>query len=399
MMTSRKALLPLSLSIALTACGGGGGGGSNATPEVSPPAATPQLQQVDGQLIAPVLPTLGAAIASGGMRQVYRRGGSTLGALATEDCDSIPTGYTALDSVAVEALDASSGVLTTFTTDECGAFSISLPDGVATLRAVQAGYEPLAVDVEVFTDADQGALASLLPEGAGYELTTLQFLGDNQVAATVVDSVTRRAVIGLPATSFELLLNGSVQSIAKISSVAATSTAASVVLVLDASGSMGRRVTESLDKIDLASLAAHEFIDGKSPDDETGLVVFDSQVFPITNTFLENNIPMQNSGGAPVPWNYGDTGFVTSDIPLHRMADAYNRQSVFYGRRSGIPLHPVSGDVLTADRTPFGGATALWDACIAGLEQLITGAGNGRQLIVAMTDGRNNSSISDRSCP
>ncbi len=386
-MNIRRAFsLPTIIVVAfLSACGGGGGSNS----------PVPQLVQgpgkVDGQIIVPEIPTADSGVVAK-LRQSKAQGGIGLAAEASA-CDTIPPGYRALADATVEAKDQDNNVVQTFTTDTCGAFDVTLPANVTSLSTTLTGYQPLSVDVAVFSDTEQGKLASMLPTGAEYQISSLQYVGNNRVVFSVVDSVSRRAVIGLPQSAFTVAVNSVDQPIQDISSVAATNSEASVVLVMDASGSMVTSVTPDLDRIDLASIAAHTFIDGKGAADETGFVIFGSSFDRITSDFLENTIPLQDSSGTPVPWQFTDSGFVDSNQTLHRVADAYNRNSELYGA-GGVALHAESGDVLTSERYPFGGTTALWDGVVESTVML-GAASNGRQLIVAMTDGRNNSSSND----
>ena len=369
----------------LTACGGGGG--SN--------GPVPQLiqgnEKVDGQIIVPEIPTAQTGVVAK-LRQSKAQAGTSQAAEASA-CDTIPPGYSALENATVEARDQDGNVVQTFTTDTCGVFDVTLPATVVSLSATLDGYQPLSVDVAVFTDTEQGKLASMLPTGAEYQISSLQYVGDNRVVLSVVDSVSRRAVIGIPQSAFAVTVNSVDQPVQDISSVAATNSEASVVLVMDASGSMGSSVTADLERIDLASIAAHTFVDGKGAADETGFVIFGSSFDRITSDFLENTIPLQDSNGTAVAWQFTDSGFVDSSQALHRVADAYNDNSELYSA-GGVALHPESGDVLTIESYPFGGSTALWDGVVEGTVMLAS-AGNGRQLIVAMTDGRNNSSSND----
>lgn len=373
----------------LTACGGGGGGDSPAPQQIQ------GVGTVEGQIIVPEVSTAKSGVVAK-LRQSKTLTASNLAADATA-CDKIPPGYSPLADTDLEAMDQNNNVLQTFTTDVCGVFSTALEANVAVLGtvagALRSGYEALLVDIAVFTDAEQGQLVSLLPEGAECQISSLQYLGDNRVAFSVVDSVSRRAVIGLPQNAFTVKVNTLDQPIQDISSVAATNSEASVVLVMDASSSMSLAVAADLDRGDLASIAAHTFIEGKGDSDETGFVIFYTSVDRITADFLESTIPIQDSNGASVPWQFTDSGFVTSAQALHRVADAYNRNSALYSS-SGVALYPESGDVLTSESYPFGGSTALWDGVVEGTVMLAD-ASSGRQLIVAMTDGSNNSSSND----
>lgn len=382
MKYSLQLTLSFFLLSSLVACGGSGGGGDDAPP---PP---PDIN-VSGQLIAPEVPTA----TTGVVAQMQSVATSNITA-QDEGCDSVPLGYRPLNGTTVEALFADKTVARSFNTNACGQFSLMLPPDVDSLSVREPGFEPLSADIKVFTDSDQGQLASLLPKGATYLISTLQYLGGDRLAFSIVDSISGRAVIGRPRSILSVTINSVEEPIRDISSVAATNNEASVVLVMDSSASMRYSVTPGFDRIDLASIAAHTFIEGKGAKDETAFIIFSSGVYLINEMNLEAGLPMQDSSGATVAWQFSDNGFVTASQPLHRVADAYNSNSIFYGGVSGRPLHVQSGDVLTSVSYPFYGSTGLWDAVLEGVSTLST-ATNGRQLVVAMTDGADNTSVYD----
>ncbi len=324
--------------ILLTACGGGGGS-SSPVPQLIQSADT-----VDGQIIVPQIPTAASGVVAK-IRQNKTQAARTQAAEASA-CATVPPGYNPLANANLEARDEDNNVVQTFSTDACGAFSVALQASVAAVGAALTGYEPLSVSVAALANAALGSLVSMLPDNAEYEISSLQYLGNNRLAFSIVDSVSGRPVIGLPPNAVSVTVNTLDQPIQNISSVAATANSdASVVLVMDASGSMSTIVAPDLDRIDLASLAAHTFINGKGAADETGFVIFGSSFDRLTSDFLENTIPLQDPFGRPVSWEFSDSGFVSSSQALHRAADAYNFNSVLY-RPSGVALHPESGDVL-----------------------------------------------------
>lgn len=374
----RHAALATAATLALAACGGGGGGGNDTG------GGGDDTQAVKGVLVQP------QSTAATSANVLAARQGRERAASA--ECPDVPDGYDPLASVGVQFLDDASTVLATLTTDDCGGFAGDVPAGATRVSAAPAGLGPIEQPVSSFTGATP-TVSSALPANADLVISVLQDLGSGKVALTVSDSVTGKAVLGLGAASFGFAAAGAPVAASGVAYGASTSQSASVSLVLDASGSMyGNVGTTGLTRYQLAAAAAHEMLDGlTSGTDEAGVVVFDDVVSTINDTALANFNWFDGNGVATTPYAFSATGLSSTIASLRTIVDLYNPYSQIYINGSKTDaVHPDT----TAKRLSFplfGGATAYFDATSAGLS-LLSGAANVRKIVVALTDGQDNSS-------
>ncbi len=328
-----------------------------------------------------------------------------MGANGETECENVPRGYVPLRSATLIALDGNDEALGEFAqTDACGLFSGRAPRGTQTVRAEAAGYRPLETSVQRFTAESRSPLASTISADSGYVIGVLQRQSDGRMAFTVVDDKTSRSVIGIPARAFSVEVNGAQVGVTEISDAAVTGEAASVVLVLDASGSMSRGAYIDPDGVrftrwHLTRLATHEFLDSKAPADKVAFLIFDRSVDFIDNEWIENNWTVRSRmDGSEVGYRFSDSGFTTEAEDLRLIADAFSPYSSVYQnprtsfRLPDAEMHPVTAALdLEIERYAWGGFTALFAAVDEGIDRLL-GAGNERKVLVTMGDGGDNSS-------
>lgn len=320
-------------------------------------------------------------------------------------CPDVPVGYEPLVSVVVTPLRADGTPAgTAFTTDACGAFTSTVPPDVATLSIAATGsLQARTFDVTAFVGGT--SLGSTLPLGATYEIASLYRLDANRIGLSVIDSLTKKAVLGLPASLVTAKIDGAATTLADFAS-SLNATLSSTGLVMDASGSMGTTVFtdtttgKSFDRFSLASIAAGEFISGKQSIDEVAIVIFDDTSTLIDDAYLANLSFTDATSGAAVPVVTATDGFTTDASALLTVANLYNGDSAIYARcySSGVLSDSCFDYLANSDSSirlssgyAWGGSTALWAATDLALEELNVRTSS-RKFIVAMTDGQDNAS-------
>jgi hypothetical protein len=376
-----KLHIALLLTGLLSACGGGGGGDDSG------------MQETAGILLVSETSTATA------QRVMARSAGLSA---RVEGCPDVPDGYFPLQSVSVEFMIDADTVATTTTTDECGGFSASVPDTVTQVRARSADNRDLVTDVEVFTSPG-GGLASTFSADAELQIASLQST-DSSLVFTVTDTLTNKAVIGIPESAFSMTVNSVDVGIASVQNASNTSEPASVTLVMDASGSMDSAVVDSetnsplldsngfpYNRMRIAALAAHTYLDNMPSTDETAFVIFDGNVNFIDDTAIADLFDLlDGDAGAIVNYTFSPSGFTNSSSDLRFVVDAYNIFSSLYGDSSVDERHPETPDIFVS-RNPWGGSTAMYDAIIEAVDRTNTRVSL-RKLVIAMSDGEDNSS-------
>lgn len=367
----------------LASCGGSGGGSDNEAP-------LDDDVIVAGSLMAPEITT-------GAEKMLDTQFKSLLG--ASDDCPAIPAGYSPLANASISFVDENGVVLgDSFTADECGAFSASAPAGAAGILAEAPGFRPLQAETDVFVGEGSTGLASTIASTSSYEIGALQVVDDGTLAFSVTDSESRKAVLGIPASAFSLLLDDTVLTPDSVVNASSTinDESATVVLTLDASGSMTYTAYTDdngveYDRNQLATIAAHQFISQKAADDAVALSIFSSSVFFLDQETLDRELPVQNVDGDALTYVLSDDGFTTDATRLRFPVDAYNRQSALYFGDAGDALHPDTPSTIELQSSyyPFGGSTHLYEAVLDALDRLAQ-KGSGRPVVVAMTDGEDN---------
>ncbi|MEZ5728047.1 MAG: VWA domain-containing protein [Burkholderiaceae bacterium] len=388
---ARPASSALALAIAstLAACGGGGEGPSpSATPE--PPAASTQLSAT---VVTPQ--SLGAT-----STKALRPASAAVRSVKDGVCPEVPDGYEPAASSSVELLNAEGAVEATATTDACGRFDVLASDKVSSVRISPAGHQPLVLESG---QLDSGFVASALPTGARFEIAAVQRAGPRSLSALVVDSVTKKAVLGLSSSSVSVIQGGGSIPVLSVRADgnALNATPFSTVLVMDSSSSMGGCAANcvgdpgrdssqpSYTGYQLVARAAHVFLDGKKPSDEVAISAFSSRVFWFDDARFDS--AFRGAGGTVTNYTYAPDGFTLSADALRLPIDYYNRYSKFW-RATGDDLHPVtqSKGLSTVGNYPLSGNTALFTAVDDAVKRVAV-RGSTRRIVIALTDGENNS--------
>lgn len=374
-----KTYLGLSVSaLVLASCGGSDGGG------------TPLDDGIvfSATLIAPeVAPSTMAFVARLRHESIQTR---------MTDCADVPDGYAPLANVDIDVLDVDGNVLlaAAATTDECGGVTTTFPAGSDKIRASSAGNRDLVAGIT--SVVANGGLASTIPAAADYRVGFLTVQQNNTLGFSITDTLTNKAVVGLPAEAFSVSLDATDANFSSIST-ALTSESASIVLVTDASGSMRtfafRDEPSSTDynRLNLAASASHQFLDQKAASDEVAMVIFDRDTDLINQEFIDNILTLEDSNGVEVSYTLSTSGFTQNSSDLRLIVDAYNRDTKLYGDSRPFDNHPDTPAVTVTSGYRWGGSTAMYDATVLGSEQ-VSARSNPRKFIIAMTDGQDNRS-------
>ncbi|GEM_PF-3592457 len=424
-----RSITAIFLALSLAACGGSSGDDGNdnkpPTPTEPDPTPNPNPDPEPNPDPDPVEVTIGGAIVvpDGAQVDSAARTRAKLAlarplavAAANSTCPDVPTGYAPVANAAISfttADDQVSGVTTQ--TDECGVFSATVPANIAYVTATATGYKVMTVPASTFDpSADNTPPAlSILPDvaDAGYEIASLQWT-DSKLYFTIVDTITNKAVLGVPQTAVSYSVNGANPDDLKSLAYAASQVDgnASIALALDASSSMSSTVRDndgnvvmdengrSLNALRMTARAAHTFLDGKRVTDEVGFVIFDTKVSWIDRAFLEERPMVSGPEDAPVDYkiSYDDSGFNTSADDLRLTVDQYNYYSAFWGTGNSVldQLHTTLPATLRFNLWtfyPWYGATAAYSAADVGREKVLA-RNNARKIVVLMSDGDDNSS-------
>jgi len=257
------------------------------------------------------------------------------------------------------------------------------------VHASSEGNRELVVGVS--SVAANGGLASTIPLNANYRVGFLTKQSDDSLGFSITDTVTNKAVVGLPVEAFSVSLDSSDADFTSISSALA-SESASITLVTDASGSMDTFVfrdtvaDQRYTRLNLAANAAHEFLDQKAATDEVSMVVFDGVVDLIDQDFINNNFTLLDENGLVVPYTLSESGFTQNSSDLRLIVDAYNEDTKLYGETRPFDLHPDTPAVTLAERYKWGRATAVYDSIVLGSNE-VSARANPRKFVIAMTDG------------
>ena len=386
-----KAAMTLACTSALLACGGGGG-------ESPPPGGGTGTgtgeQSVSGVLVVPLSI---AATSSVAMRRALS---AARAPTAYPGCPDVPDGYQPLASVPIQFTDSAGTLLSTLTTDSCGGFSGNVNTAATVATAQPTGVSPITQPVSsLITVAGAAApIVSTLPTGAEYVISVVQDLGAARVAMTISDSLTGKAVLGLTPADFSFAVAAAPVGLASLSYGSSQSQGnASVSVVLDSSSSMTAMVgTTGRNRYQVAALAAHELLNGlASGADEANVTIFSSRIFTMNDATLASLNWVDPTGTVMPDYSFSTSGKTQNIAALRPIIDAYNPRSQIY-RANGTgpstdPVHSATGDLRIASSYPYSGATAFYDATIAGVNAL-TDALNPRKIVVSMTDGQENSS-------
>lgn len=389
--------LALACAATLVACGGGDDSGSSGGGSTPPPAGG---QSVNGRLVVPMSITTSAAAAA--RRAGWAGEDGRAQPLAYPGCPDVPDGYAPLASVAIQFANAAGTVLSTLTTDACGAFTGNVDSAATVANAAPTGGAPISQPVSsLITVAGTPApIVSTLPTGAAYVISVVQNLGAGRVAMTISDSLTGKAVLGLTSADFAFAVANAPLTLSSLSYGASQAQgSASVSIVLDSSSSMDSLVgTTGKSRYQVAALAAHELLNGlTSGSDEANITVFSSRIYAMNNATLALLNWVDTAGVAIPDYTFSDTGRTQDIAALRPVVDAYNPHSQIYRSNATAtntdPVHAATGNRRISSGYQYSGATAFYDGTIAGVNML-SSAVNARKIVVSMTDGQENSSTS-----
>ncbi len=315
------------------------------------------------------------------------------------NCTAVPDGYVPLANVDVDVLDVDGNVLVEAiaATDECGLIAATLPAGADKIRASSDGNRVLVAGVT--SVAANGGIASTIPSDADYRIGFLTSYDNDSVGFSITDSVTNKAVVGLPVEAFSVELDAVTANFSGISTALAGESA-SIVLVTDASGSMDIEAftddvtDQSYTRLNLAATAAHQFLDQKSASDEVAMLIFDNDSDLINQAFIDQYWSLVDANGADVPYTLSESGFTTNSADLRLVIDAYNLDTKLWDLDNDFDNHPDTPAVTMDNRYRWGSSTAVYDSVALASEEVKL-RNNPRKFIIAMTDGEDNSSAYD----
>lgn len=304
-------------------------------------------------------------------------------------CFGVPDGYSPLSNASITQTDAfNQPVPGTAQADNCGMFVMSTAATVARLNITAPGYRPLSVPVNVFMDPDKNNLPdplTLIPTSSSYRLTGLRLNSTtNQLYFNVADSATGKAVLGVSGAQVSVTNNNMPAAVSAVGYGSFISKApASVALVLDASGSMGRVALQ------VAAASARLFVNRKGSTDEISMTVFDNKVtfMDQANTdamVAKNRLVFTDGSSNPLRLAAPPNGYTTNPQFAEQILKLYDRYSDAWSRPSTDPFLRISGSY------PFGGSTALYAASVAATDSLAQATN--RRYALVMTDGYDNAS-------
>lgn len=313
---------------------------------------------------------------------------------AVVSCGSIPIpgGYHPLSDVNVTFQDANGLVVAWQMTDSCGRFYTDIETaGLDIIRIAKEGYHSMLSDIHYFDNGGDGwGIVSTAENNNSFaarindNAESLTYQPENgKFKYTIVDTVSGRAVLGIPERAVSVYKN--VDMVSKWGYIF-NDLDADVVMTLDASGSMTFEWTDingtSIGtSFDLTYAAAKQFIDELSGKARLGVTIFDDSIDFVTPGFISN---LELSGA----FAYADDGFESNKVNSKFIIDIYHPNSHVYEANSTlIPEYPYT----TAKAYQWGGLTAYFDAAATGVSKL-DARGAKRKIGVLMTDGSDNSS-------
>ncbi|GLS91465.1 hypothetical protein GCM10007916_25340 [Psychromonas marina] len=409
-MKLTKVSTAIALSFTLAGCGDSNSNAStetNTQPDTTtPPAEMITYQEIDGQLVVPLVLTETVATIS------TRAATNNI----TVDCPNVPTGYMPLNDAAVELHDAlGDNIQDAITTDECGEFTFvvdeTLVSNIKNIIAKKQGYKNIISDIDNFLADNAAKVVSTIESGANYEISSLKKSNEQSVNFIITDSVSNKAVIGLPSSAFIFTLaDTELSNIIIVGSQNTSENFASVAVTLDASGSMGEEVRdennelilapdgESHTRYSLVAEAAHDLIDmtkANDPASEFSLTLFSWDIFPMTDTVIEEQLALYDIDENALTYSINSaTNFIKEQSTLHTLIDLYNPTSALYNPSYGTKTDRHADRIDNIARSsyyPFGGSTAFYDSIDSAIEQLIA-ANVSKPMIIALTDGDDNAS-------
>ncbi len=373
-----KGFLVAGISLLIVACGGDGF----------------NFNIISGTIVVPESPSATSA------KIMANAASPNSSSRAVSGCPDVPEGYSPLSNADVSFLDAAGDAVgSSLVTDNCGKFSGVAPQKTVSVSVKSAGNRNIVSDITIFKAGGSG-IVSTIPTTSTYQISAIQKIDNNKIGIVVTDDITNKAVIGIPASAFSVVLNGNTVSITDLS-LSSLSDNSSVALVMDASGSMSANVFTdpstgvSSNRNQLAALSAHTFLDQKGTNDEVSTVIFDTSVTFMDQSIMDGSsflsLNIQDEFGNPATYSFVADGFTTDSSQMRFVIDAYNASSQLYNPSNPDPRHADTPSNLSIIDYNWGGGTAFYDAIAEGADRLNLRT-NPRKFVVALTDGRENSS-------
>lgn len=381
------------MSSLLTACGGGGGSDSNTATNLVVTPVDPNAPILKGTLVIPTSTKQVAAKLLSANKQQTKQ---------AKECDNVPTGYQPLIT-AINFLDINEQVVATVVSNECGDFITNENERITHIRATSVGNRDIFINVEVFQQNVAGVV-STISSTAQYQIASIQLSGSDQLAFAVTDTVTNKAIIGMPNSAFSVRINDIPIAITNLKNAIAVDNTASVGLVLDASPSMSVTVEDEngnnindennnpYTRLRLSALAAHAYLDNVSAGDETGMVVFDRNVDFINDNAIERLFTLRDANSEVASYTFSADGFTTEPASLRFVVDAYNFYSTLHTQRDfGYDEKHPDSPALQVTSYPWDQGSAIYDAIVEGLNRVALRT-NSRKILIAISDGQDSRS-------
>ncbi|MEJ2765272.1 vWA domain-containing protein [Photobacterium sp. MCCC 1A19761] len=400
----KKELFSLTVLAAalLSGCNNSNSSGESKTGPGQTPDPTPAKTTFSGTLVTP------EPVQATTQKALFRatRGFTTQ---ATDTpCPNVPTGYYPLSNASISLVANNDAVFSeTTTTDTCGQFSLEV-EGENTafenskLVATSDNFKTLEANAQNFVqtaDKPNDTVASTIAKNASYVISGIQKIDDDTLAFSITDSQSGKAVIQVAKSAFQILVNANENPIVSLNTADQLQVSNSIVMTLDASGSMsgkvydeqGDPVTDSnnviYNRFRLTALAAHQFMMEKNAEDEVAVIPFSLYVNPINKTFLDG-YNFQDENGLKTTINYSDSGFMKDKAALHFAIDFYNMHVPMWEERVLDTKHAGRTDNVhtIVEDYPWGGGTELEDSIHVALDTTKQATGDVNSVFV-MTDG------------
>lgn len=322
---------------------------------------------------------------------------------------TVPSGYERITNTDISFLDSGgSQVGEDISSDDCGIFRTENRPDASRLVAEPEGRRPISTDVNMFRRSsgdsdDDMAIVSTISEDAEYEIRSLFRQSDGRLGFTVSDTETGRPVIGLPRDAFTLTHESTDVRLANVTSARQSRENASIMLVLDASGSMKPPISGIVFEDDdgndytryhVAHEASHLFLNEKSSGDEAAVMIFDNEVDIVNDNLLEG-MDLRDSSDEETEYTFSESGFTSQEEALRFAVDLYLPYSSLYhspftnGTDYQPEPHPATPDISIASSYNWDGATALFGAVDQAVDA-VAARSNSRKAVVTMGDGENN---------
>ncbi|UTV30578.1 vWA domain-containing protein [Photobacterium atrarenae] len=400
----KKELFTLTVLAAalLSGCNSSNSSGESKTGPGQTPDTTPAKTTFSGTLVTPEPAQVTA------QKALFNASRGLTTKATDAACPNVPTGYYPLSNAAISLVANNDAIFSeTTTTDACGQFTLEV-EGEDTafenskLVATSDNFKTLEANAQNFMQtADQvsDVVASTIAKDASYVINGIQKIDNDTLAFSITDSQSGKAVIQVAKGAFQILVNANENPIVSLNTADQLQVRNSIVMTLDASGSMsskvydeqGDPVTDSNDvtynRFRLTALAAHQFMMEKNVEDEVAVIPFSLDVNLISKSFLDG-YSFLDENGVDTTISYSDSGFMKDKASLHFAIDFYNMHVPMWEDRVLDTKHAGRTDNVHAiyEDYPWGGGTELEDSIHVALDTTKQATGDVNSVFV-MTDG------------